>query len=101
MFNPFKSEVPAAQSDDNFSKVSKEARDMIEGSDFLRNDKTAWSAFSQFEDGADIDVIDVLKQREATLKEAGLGASAPEIDPAALVQHSKAPEMEHGSLSQE
>lgn len=50
--------------------------------------------------GKQQDAYEFIEQRKALLESGDLGASAHELTEDAMVQHSKEPEQEHGSISQ-
>jgi hypothetical protein len=51
--------------------------------------------------GTEQDPLTFIKERKQLVEAGDTGTSAPEIREDGLVQHSKDPELEHGSLSQQ
>jgi hypothetical protein len=105
MFNPFKSEEPKAGQDAAFTVtdemlVEAEAATKEAG---LEDDETVIRMFETgfvAPNGTQHNPLEFIAQRKALLEAGDVGASAPEIEDGALVQHSKAPEAERGSFSQ-
>ncbi len=95
MFNPFKSEGPAASRDNNFS-VSDELRIAIDEAGL--SDDPAIKAMLETgfvsPNGTEHDPFEFIAQRKALVESGENGAEAPQVSADQLVQHSPIPESE-------
>lgn len=101
MFNPFKSEGPAAGKDANFA-VTDELRIAIEDAGLGGDPAVKAMIESGFvsPNGTEHNPLEFIAQRKALVEAGENGASASELKDDTMVQHSPAPQAEHGSLSQ-
>jgi hypothetical protein len=105
MFNPFKSEGSKAGNAQAYVPSESDFQDaeaMIAGNpDLAQNERMQWLIQNDFinEEGRQLNPADTVKAALARLENPGMDVEAGNIA-ANLVEHSKAPEAEHGSLSQ-
>ncbi len=100
MFNLFKSEAPKAGRDNTFV-VTDELRIAIEDAGLGEDPALKAMIETGFvsPNGTEYDPFEFIAKRKELVESGDVGASAPEIG-GSMVEHSKAPEAEHGSLSQ-
>jgi hypothetical protein len=105
MFNLFKSEGPKAGNAQAYVPSDSEFQDaeaMIAANpDLAQNERMQYLIQNDFvtEEGRQLNPVDTVNAALARLANPGMNVEAGDIE-ANLVEHSKAPEAEHGSLSQ-
>jgi hypothetical protein len=100
MFNPFRSEGPKAGNDTNFF-VSDDLRIAIEDAG-LGNDPAVKAMIETgfvSPNGTEYDPFEFIAKRKELVESGDVVATTPDTA-GSMVEHSKAPEEEHGSLSQ-